>query len=240
MSKSKYYYHLTTEAHLKDMLEQGLKCDIGDNSKKVNETEPMIYLCRRKDLPYWEILLGKTIIIQINEAGVSDAEEYDYDDYSEAVCKKDISLEHIKRVYISYDKTKAMRDLCISYLYSISRITEVAARVNTESYIEKYCKTDFKEMKECLSQLLDAFFAVSRRLDYASVGKAAVRAELKEAGEECAYTFCDTYLDTGRRLWEQLIHYPENEFTPRFKQLHAYIAKTLKGCGKVNTGGWTG
>lgn len=50
------FYHITTENNVRKILQQGLKPQIGPNSRAINETQPAIYFCKKEDIPYWQIL----------------------------------------------------------------------------------------------------------------------------------------------------------------------------------------
>lgn len=65
-------YHITDKPTTAKILKEGLKPMIGPNSKLVDETEPAIYLCRRKDIYYWQILLQKFVILAINKKQIGD------------------------------------------------------------------------------------------------------------------------------------------------------------------------
>lgn len=227
--KDKYFYHLTDKECLDEILKNGLKPKIGRNSEMVHETEPAIYLCRRKDLPYWKIQLGKSIVLQISNFDESDAEHCVYNGYDEWICKKDIPAENIKRVYTAKPESKHMKDLCIGYISSLNKCCEVAAR---------YYNNPYSQGKEYLNHYLDVCLGLKDRLDYSVVPKEDIKDELVYWGENGAFTFVDWYLNTDYRLYEQLVHYPTDNLIEKRKALHDYIKETFDGCLTVETGGW--
>lgn len=236
------YYHLTSQDELDSILQNGIKCSLGDNSKSVNENEKRIYLCKYTDLPYWSILLGKSVVIQIKELGVNIS-EYDtakYSFYDEYIYYRDIPAESVKHLDVKLDTRKAMADLCIDYLYDISRLTEYAAMLNNNKYLSRSLSD--REFEEDVSRYFNGFFAVMDKIDYSSISKEEIQDELVKAGENGMYTFCDMYLDTNNKLWEQLIYYNNcnGMLQEKYKKLYNYIKSTFPYLSDVTTGGWTG
>lgn len=192
-------------------------------------------MCKRKDIPYWQILLGLDAVLEINGIEIDENNVYDYSYYSEYVYEKSISASDIKRVYLKTNKTKAMHDLCLSYLDSLSIFTVDCARY----YYHKDKDYDLIQYED-LECMADCIIAVMRNLDYSVCTKKEIKNHLKEEGEAGAYTFCDMYFDTGTKLYQQLILYPEDGLSEKRKQIYCYFKKYLKGCFDVNTGGWCG
>ena len=234
--KDKYYYHITDEKHLPEILKNGLKPMIGENSSLVGETDPTIYLCRHKDVPYWKILLGKTVVLQIKDLNVADDDHCQYHHYDEYLYRETIPAYKIKRVYFPTPSSNVMKNLCLSYISSFNQCAEIAARYYN-MHDEEEC---YDECYEEFDASLNCCLAVTERLDYSVLTTREIRKELREWGDYGAYTFVDRYLDTGKRLYQQLVLYPNDEFEKKRKALHHYIAKTFRGCLDVNIGGWTG
>lgn len=226
-----YYYHLTSKENAAKILKDGLKPMLGENSMLVSEERPAIYLCKRKDLPYWKILLKREVILQVEESDGMQIERIDYGEYSEYLCSTEIPAEKIKRVYIKMDSIQAMKDLCLSYIITFSRCTEIAAR--------HYNYPDQDYGAE-LEELLDCSLAAALNLDYSVLSRREIKNELINHGDNGCYTFLDTYLDDDVRMYEQLVRYPEDKFAEKRAKLYQYIKKAFKGCLNVNTGGWTG
>ena len=202
--KEKYYYHITDKEHLPAILKFGLKPMIGENSNLVNETNPAIYLCRRKDIPYWKILLGKTVVLRIEGIEIPNENCYKYSNYSEYLYFDDISADKIKRVYFSEPSKQAMRNLCLSYISSFNQCAVAAARHYT------YPDQGHDERLECL---LNVCLAGARKLDYSVLTQGDLRKELKEWGDNCAYTFVDMYMNSGKRLYQKLVEYLKDRFS---------------------------
>lgn len=97
----KYLYHLTRPEYLGQILTEGLKPMIGNNSKRVNEEKPMIYLTEKKYLPYWNILLGQPGIllrIDMSYVKVEKFHEWTYSFYKEYISDELIPKEAISIV----------------------------------------------------------------------------------------------------------------------------------------------
>lgn len=230
---NKYFYHLTDKENLKSILTSGLEPRIGENSKRAQEEENQIYLCKRCDLPYWKILLKKNIVLQIKDINEDETRAYPYNLYDEYLYDKNIPAENIKRVYTPAPTEKHMKRLCQSYIESLNRITTTFAR---------YCydKDGYEIQTDQLEQSMHCLLYCLNNLDYSVCTKKEIRQQLKADGECGEYTFLDTYLDTGHRLYEQLILYEGMELIEERTKLYNYIKTTFKGCLDINTGGWTG
>lgn len=228
-------YHITDKPTAAKILKEGLKPMIGLNSKLVDETEPAIYLCRRKDIHYWQILLQKFVILGINENAIKldNNSNFKYTLYEEFIIKHEIPPHAIKRVYMSNNRTKQNYDLCIYYLRNLSRYCEVCARWYDTPNPDKDWFDEIKLDSKLLTKLLP-------NLDYSVISKTDIKSNLKEMGENGMYTLCDTFYNENKRLYQKLIEYPNDELTKYRQQIHNYITTNLKGCLNVNTGGWCG
>lgn len=60
-----YLYHVTTEENAKSILKNGLIPKIGERSQLVGETEKYVYLCGRKDVPFWSLILDKPVVLRV-------------------------------------------------------------------------------------------------------------------------------------------------------------------------------
>ncbi len=236
------FYHITTKENAEIILKEGLKPMIGPNSQLIDEKEPAIYLCKRKDVPYWQIILQRFTILAIDEAAVKLEGDYyfKYNLYDEYIIKQAIKPEFIKKVYMPTNREKQNHDLCLDYLYNLSRFCEVCARWY-DTHDPEDSENDgnpewFEEIKfdsKLLTQVLP-------NLNYAAIDKSEIRAQLKSMGENGMYTFCGKFYDENKRLYQKLIDYPNDEITDYRKQIYDYIRTNLKGCLSVNTGGWCG
>lgn len=235
MAKEKYLYHITKKENLPGILQEGLKPQVGDKSKLVHEKTPFVYLCRRKDLPYWKIILGESVVLKI-QLDKSNCQENILGNYNEYRYKNIILPEEIVKVYTPKPSKFHMRKLCFGYLWSLNFLTLQTAIY----YTYKNEKRSTTLCEEELHLFCDAFIAVMDNLDYSVLAKKEVRDFLKYLGENGEYTFLDEYLGTGKRLYEQLILFPEDSTFEKRRKIYNYIKKNLSDCLTLYTGGWTG
>ena len=82
-----YLYHVTTEENAKSILKNGLIPKIGERSQLVGETEKYVYLCGRKDVPFWSLILDKPVVLRVEmkDGEVNENNVYQYSYYSETL-----------------------------------------------------------------------------------------------------------------------------------------------------------
>jgi hypothetical protein len=225
------YYHLTSNENAKKILKEGLRPIHGENSAAISDKREGVFLCKKDDIPYWKIILDLPVILEVDDIEDDNVEIYKYTLYSEYVYPNVITFEKIKEVCLDIDIKNAMHNLCIDYLYIFSRFTVQCAR---------YYDYRNKDLHDALILSADSLISVMYNLDYTSCDKKEIMAELKEIGEIGDYSFLDMYYTTGRRLYQQLILYPQDDLTERRREIYRYLKKYLKGCISVNTGGYCG
>lgn len=237
------YYHLTSEENLDSILKEGLKCMVGENSTIVGDKEKVIYLSDYNYLDYWSILLDRNIILEIDSEGIdiNNIDEYSYGMYKEIIYSKDIQPQYITIANnIVIDNSKAMRVLCTSFIYYINRLVSSIAKIFTSSYANKrYNSEDLQKEKHLISKNIKSVLCILNRLDYSVLPSDEIKSILRQFGDDGEYTFCDTYMNTDKRLWEQLLFYDAGDLSEDFRKLHDCIKNTFKDCLYTHTGGWT-
>lgn len=228
--KDIYLYHLCDNEDLENILKEGLVPKKGPNSRLCYEPNFSIYLCDYKSIPYWSILLDKERILKVDKISHNSLERYKYSGYNEYLYHKKIEPSKIRVFEKQIDKKEAMHELCINYLYQISDITcNIARFYNNFSDFESILAPDLKRINTILN-----------RLDYSVCSDEEIKKILIQDGEEGEYTFADTYLDTDKRLWSQLIEYPEDGLSELRKELYDFIKRTFSDdVLYCDTGGWT-
>lgn len=215
------YYHLTDEENLKSIIKDGLKPLIGKNSKLGGEKEPAIYLCKRKDLPYWKILLNKNILIciRLTKDQEKNLLSFNYSNYGEFLCKEMIPKEQINLSKCKIEKKKAMKDLCISHIYSIG---------NMCSDIVEYYSASSKDKNEylCLKRALQCMLQSLSRLDYTSLNKSEIINAIKDSSNE-DYAFTDKCGKENIRMYEKISMYEDDVLSGYAHQLTEYIKHTF-------------
>lgn len=237
---SKTYYHVTTASKAQKILKTGLKPKIGENSKIMEEENPAIYLCRRKDIHYWRILLGRDTVLKVTVHDDSEFEVYHYSDYDEWLAFETIPASQISIVDVNVDNrklNKVMTNITITNLYSLSAVCEACARYYEESTKDvKYIQQLYEKIRfEAVTSK-----ATFRNIDSKRISKLAVRRHLKQMGNNGMFTLCDMYKMENKRLYEKLIEYKEDDLTKLRLDVYKLITTKLAGCLDVNTGGWTG
>ena len=94
-----YLYHVTTEENAKSILKNGLILKIGERSQLVGETEKYVYLCGRKDVPFWSLILDKPVVLRVEmkEGEVDENNVFRYSYYSETLTETAIPAERIQK-----------------------------------------------------------------------------------------------------------------------------------------------
>lgn len=227
----KYLYHLTKRKNLKDILTHGLKAQIGKNAKLCDES-PHIWLCTKENICRWMILLDTDACVRVDIRGLK-LEERSF--LSEYMCEQNIAPERIKKAHVSItakERTKVMKDLCESYIYSISFLV----RTTAEYYKTKGFRHEPYPADSLKSIYISTLYALNK-LDYSVLSNKKKKEIILENGDGyCAFTDC--YYDTEQRLWEQLVLYPKDELYGVRMKLHEYITKNFPKQLYLDTGGW--
>ena len=102
-----YLYHVTTEENAKSILKNGLIPKIGERSQLVGETEKYVYLCGRKDVPFWSLILDKPVVLRVEmkDGEVDENNVYQYSYYSETLTETAIPAERIRKSRVSRSLT---------------------------------------------------------------------------------------------------------------------------------------
>lgn len=238
-------YHITKKENLDVILREGLKPCIGKNSAVANDCEKTIYLSNFYDLPYWRIMLDGDIILEISNINKNKLRSFNFSIYSEYTYDDIIAPENI-RVLSAEEMSDCapddvyMHNLCREYTITICNIVlEFTRHYENASKNKNYKHPYFDEFVESYKSVL---WLLQNRLDFSVVDKNNIRCELAGYADEGNYTFLDEYHYTGKKLYEQLICFPEpdEDIANCHKQLYDFITKTFDYCLDMNTGGWTG
>lgn len=223
-------YHITDQRHARQIMEQNcLVPSIGENSR-FYETRPLVYLCAREFVANWMCILNKDTVLEVQlEDGVLS--EYAYTGYSEYYADQPLYPEEIRDVSKDITETErieANTAVCSSYLWQLNRLC-----VGYGTYYDLGSGT--------LEDLIDDtrfFLYLVGHLDYKAVPKQQLLETMEEMEDSCCYAFTDVYHMSGKRMWEQLIHYPEDESAPLRRQLYDFVAEHVPQIAYYQTGGW--
>lgn len=255
-------YHVTTKESADHILNEGLFPQIGDNSRKAGEEDPVVFLCNRKDILYWMYILGCDTVLEIEmtdlKTGIKEYRDYGLDnDYGEYLYRNCIPADHIRAMKIPVDKNdQIMRKLCFLYIANLSyfianSITRTYAydeiygcdETNSD-YIanpEKYANISPKDI-DYINSNADILLTCLSHFDFEKLtkeDKKEIRHWLVNEGDSGEYTLFDEYFDTGNKLWEQMVLFKKDETFENRHRLYDFINKNLKFCHRLSTGGFS-
>ena len=96
-----------------------------------------------------------------------------------------------------------------------------------------------KELHDRINHQAKTLLFVVNNLNYPLVlTKENIINEIQNLGENGAFTICDMYCNSGKRLYQMLIEYPDDDLPEDRKKIYNCICKTFDGCLEVNTGGF--
>ena len=232
-------FHVTKKENIESILQEGIVAQIGMNSQNVMETENMVYLCDETSVPYWSIILGADAVFKVSGIKSESCVRYDYGPYIEYAYPYDIAPEHIEVFSDAIPgREAAMKDLCLSYINTVSAIAVHTARFydNPDLWNGQTYKADIS--RQILKSELYSTTAVLERLDFSVCPVEDMRSRIIDRGENGHYVFTDYYKSTDNRLWEMFDLYPDDELKEGRKAFKNAICKGFKDCLYENTGGW--
>ena len=228
------YYHVTKEEKLKSIFETGLVPQIGENSKDIGETEEAIYLCSEKDIPYWTILLGSTVVLEVTlEQEINEDAKLQYSHYNEWKYYSVIPPENLKRVSLPTEDRIKDALLCLQWSYTLILCDDIM-------YVSKGYHHEHFMFEDDVYYTLHCTIEVMKKLKYTELSAETKRSWLQDYGDDGAYTFCDTYCDTDLRMYQFLIHISDEKTYAIRKETYDFILEAFAGCLDVDTGGYCG
>ena len=228
----KYLYHVTTKDKCRDILVNGLIPSIGEQSEKVSENKPAIYLCDYEEVGKWKIVLGKDTVLRIKNTNENLLEIRDYPSFHEYICFNKIEPYNIELTNVNSTKQQ-MQELCCDYTLHLCCLVTKIIR-----YYDGYYDNDEK-VEEWIRHTAKSTMEIMNRFNFDLVKNKRIISTLVNAALEGEYTFLDTYNNTEYRLYEQIIRFPKDDLYDVRKELHDFITKTYEKCLHINTGGYT-
>ena len=237
---NRYLYHLTTLEALPAIFKNGIEPRIGARSLCAGESQPSVYLCERKDIPYWRIILGVTTALKIDTSllNTTKIHKFSYDTYNEYIYNDIIPTQVISRTSTVAPTASNKITLCESYIITISELV-----LATVKYYEKAAgkqENQYHEQKEWLEHRYDATLYALNNLNYNIMTTKMKRNFLKQYGDSGEYTFLDTFKNTPNKLYQQMANYEPDDLTNKIMKLKTFIETSFTDCLDLNTGGWTG
>lgn len=227
-------YHVTDIKRIGTILKNGLLPMLGNDSAMCNEERAAIFLCEEKDVPYWEILLGKRGVLRVESK--SQLKSFSCGFYREYYMYDRIPPEYLSIARFSEPKVLHMKQLCINYLFTISHL---CVKIIILYHYNQNCD-DFQLLLQELDQELSTMLVILSRLDYSKLSFDEIKKALLTYSDDGEYTFLDTYQNTSVRLYEQIDNFATDLTKINRHNLYLFIKETFSGCLDINTGGWTG
>lgn len=239
----KYLYHLTKPEYLDQILTEGLKPIIGNNSKLVGDIMPASHMTERKYLPYWNLLLDKPgVLLKIDTSYLCkdnllerNYQNYKEKMYCELIPKEAVSVAKGINLSLGNLDVTSRQEFKLSIINGVSRICELIARLALDPE-NKYYLEGYEDAKTCAS--------TSRRvlslIDYTEITPKKLKDELIFLAENCgAYTLCDVDYansDGSMRLYEHLCR--KSYATEDTKWLYDWLVSNYSSVLDTDTGGW--
>lgn len=239
----KYLYHLTKPEYLDQILSEGLKPIIGDNSKFVGDMTPASHMSERKYLPYWNLLLDKPgVLLKIDTSYLCkdkllerNYQLYKEKMYGELIPKEAVSVAKGINLSLGNLDVVSRQEFKLSIINGVNRICELIARLASDPENEYYLE-GYEDAKLCAT--------TSRKVlslaDYAEITPKKLKDELIFLAENCgAYTLCDVdyaNFDGSMRLYEHLHRKPYA--TEDTKWLYDWLVSNYSSVLDTDTGGW--
>lgn len=225
-------YHLTNKQHLQGIMREGLIPQLDRNCHVIDDKREAVFLCEEKDIGKWQIILGSTALLAVDDINQGTLEKFMYSSYSEYACSYCIPPENIR--IVTYDPKYTvddMHELCESYLMTISSFTVSCARCFNDPHQDA-------EYLDYIKYMAKGIIFALNHLDYSVAKMSEWEKFLKDYGSEGEYTFCDTYGNTNTRLWEQLPNYDSGEMHADLMKIHDFVKDTFPFAKKLCTGGF--
>ena len=239
----KYLYHLTKPEYLDQILSEGLKPIIGDNSKLVGDLMPASHMSERKYLPYWNLLLDKPgVLLKIDTSYLCkdkllerNYQLYKEKMYGDLIPKEAVSVANRINLSLGNLDVTSRQEFKLSIVRSISKICELIARLASDPENEYYLE-GYEDAKTCASTSK----RVLSLIDYTEITPKKLKDELIFLAENCgAYTLCDVDYansDGSMRLYEHLHRKPYA--TEDTKWLYSWLMSNYSSVLDADTGGW--
>lgn len=223
-------YHLTYSKNAESIVKEGLIPRIGENGRSAGERRKRIFLCEKKDIPYWQILLGAEAAVSVNAKDMYLL-TWDYSLFREYICCEAIPPERICSVTpLGKPERKKMEDLCLYCLELLS-----SACLSAAKYYEKGSCLPKEPLQRQLEQVADML----KKLDFTSVTLLRLKKKIYDIGKK-GCPFCAYYKNTERRMWEQLAYYPRDDLTYLRMQIYMSISSFLDRSPRIMEGVWRG
>lgn len=217
------FYHLTTEDTADKIVEQNtLKAFYGSNNLLCYEDKPCVFFCDEGSVPYWSVLLRKSVAIPFNLRGQCTLNYYNYGLYSEFYLNEDVRIRAMEPILVTVDESvyKKLRE---QYIHTLSTLVMRGLRTDVD---KQYWVHD-----------VFGTVAVIERLNFRDASREELTTALRDLADDGEYTFLDTYNNTPIRCYHQLLKIADPLTCLARASLYDAIVRNFKGVLDLNTGG---
>lgn len=217
------FYHLTTEDVATTICQQCmLRASYGSNNLLCNEVKPYVFFCGEESVPYWSVLLRKSVAIPFDLRGHHTLNYYNYGLYSEFYLNEDVRIRVMKPVTVAADELvyKRLRE-CYVCTLSVLVTQGLHTNVNKQYWVRDVFGT----------------VAVIERLNFRDAPREELKSVLRDLADEGEYTFLDTYNNTSIRCYQQLLKITDPLTCLARETLYDAIVRNFKGVLDLDTGG---
>lgn len=234
-----YLYHVTSPLSTWEIMKKGLIPQIGTHTEMNMQTKPAVFLCEKKDVPYWAKLLGKNTALRIDTDKLDkDLIEgpYQYTNYSEYLYGKPIPVTAIAPAKFKKLTPEQEKKQCLEYIYTASHACEKIARYYLDRNIDAEYK---KDIELFIESAIPCMLYTAGKMDFSLVSEKDMRDTVRKIADG-GFPFTDRcdFQNENCRLYEKLTQYGTDRFSGIRLQLHDFIKNTFAPVLDMDTGGW--
>lgn len=199
-----------------------LKASYGSNNLLCTEEKPYVFFCDEGSVPYWSVLLRKSVAIPFDLRGQCTLNYYNYGLYSEFYLTEDVRIHTLKPIAVVADESvyKGLRE---RYIRTLSMLITLGLRTDVN--------------KQCWVRDVFGTVAVVERLNFRDASREELTKVLRDLADDGEYTFLDTYNNTHTRCYHQLLKITDTSTCLARAMLYDTIVRNFKGVLDLNTGG---
>lgn len=192
-------YHTTKQNNIQSIQERGLLPDYKNiNKRRVHDPRNCIFLCDKKSIPFWMILLNHNTVFEVQIPDTPNPNTFNYTDYMEYTYRHPIPNTQIKQIKpaTKEELKQANLNLCENTIISLCFLTS-----RFIDYYHRHGKEDKTKFYEYAKPSLRSIQTAAKQIDFTQLSDEKIKTILQNFGNNGEYTFCDTYQNTQVRLW---------------------------------------
>lgn len=230
------FYHITDKETAKEILKsQTIHTQNGKNKTQTYDERTGVFLCKRRDIPYWRQLLDKHTVIQIPDTNINQSRDvftkYKYSLYNEYLSKIPITSKHMTIKTFGKPNNKINRELCAGYIDMIN--------LNLRHILYFEHNNPYKKTETDVIQTIQSILYITEKLHYEKLSKTDWNEIKHDVIDSCCCALSDFYNNTNTRIYEQLQNQDNSDYGRAKQALYKFITIQLKPVLTADTGGWT-